>query len=71
MSRLCTHVVSEDFDSSGAGAVSVLGALPRAECAPVGRSALGSVIYLSDERLNQPQQIWKCLLRSMRFSKAN
>lgn len=52
MSRLCTRVVSVDFDRSGAGAVSVLGALPAAERTPLGGSALGSVIYLRDERLN-------------------
>ena len=64
-------VVSMDFDRSGAGAVSVLGSLPSIERIPLGRAAWGSVIYLSDERLNQPQQSWVCLLCSMRFSKAN
>lgn len=72
----CAHmivcsVVSMDFGRSDAGALSVLGSLPSIERIPLGRAAWGLVIYLSDERLNRPQQSWVCLLCSMRFSKAN
>lgn len=49
-------VVGMDFDRSSAGTVSVLRSLPGIERISLGRSAWGSVIYLSDERQTQPQQ---------------